>query len=682
MKLFTSLAMSLALTASAWAGVTTSSPVLNQGSLHHASLQGLRLEQQTNALLKHQISNNIIRKAKAEEVNVEGADVIFANYTEETQDWYIIFNDVTGRYRLYLDMVNAENPGTFAGIYFYDNIVKESTFLLDFESGGMTGFSDLLVVAQGEDPTVAFEITGSGTLETGESVSFHMLKSQAIEPTETLELTATLDDVVFDVPEHNYCSMVTATSTDGAYVFQVSYNANIGYSNQLDLVNSRIVVVETGEVIGVDHGCAEMAVNNDLDVHFTAEVVGVNAVQYNITVDGKLKLNDEVTIEANNLATEDLWGFVWFLTASTAEYPTIQGTMYSAPEPGDATDLIDFYMVDAEGRDFSSLLKLSAVISEDVAGNLVLDAKFVGTDMSLYNLHLYYELPEVGETRSFVATRADLLDVISELGVIQIMANADEGEDYLSLVFDAQELASAHYTAVSADYKNFCYVELAGQAEGVLWCDVDLTIEDQHFSLTGTCQAGTIVFDLAVSGMVYDVAHYGSEYDDRENDLTLAFTTEQVEEFVVVPADGYAYLRASNGEQVFATVFFVDGPDLEPGTYTINGTHEPGSVQPGEVSNGGVYPTFCANIAPEGYYVPLWLCVDGTISVCYVDDEISLIMNATNTWGRSVCVTVNADLTGIQSVTEAKLQGKALEDGNIVIRSNGQQYNAFGQLTR
>lgn len=582
-------------------------------------------------------------------------------------------------------MVNTANPGVFAGIYYYDNFISESTFLLDFETGNITNFSDLLAVASGEDPNDTFEITGSGSLSSGESVSFHMLKSQAIEPTEYLDVTATLDDVVFDVPEHNYCSMVTATSTDGAYIFQISYNANVGFSDQLDLVNSRITVVETGEVIGVDHGCAEMSVTKDLDMHFTAEMVGVNAIQYNITIDDKLKVNDEVAIVANNLETQDLWGFVYFLMASTSEYPTIQGTMYSAPEPGDATELIDFYMMDAEGHDFSSLLRLSAQISEDAIGNLVLDASFIATDMKLYNLHLYYQLPEVTETRSFVATHADLLDAIPELGVIQIMADADNGNDYLTLVFDANELASAHYTSLSKDHKDYCYADLAGMDEPltVLVCDVDLTIDGEQFSLSGTCQAGTVALNLNISGKIYDIAHYGSEYDDKENDLTLAFTSEQVDEFVVNSDEGYAYLRASNGEQVFATLIYIDGAELAPGVYPINNSYEVGSVQPGEVSGGGVYPTFCANLAPGGdYYVPLWLCVEGTVTVCFVNDEISLVMDATNTWGRNVHISVNEVSVGIESVTEVQQHSKSYESGNITIHSNGQQYNVFGQLVK
>lgn len=56
MKHFFSFMMALAMSTSVWAGNSQLAPVVNQGSMHHATLQGLRLEQQPTAL-KHRSTN-------------------------------------------------------------------------------------------------------------------------------------------------------------------------------------------------------------------------------------------------------------------------------------------------------------------------------------------------------------------------------------------------------------------------------------------------------------------------------------------------------------------------------------------------------------------------------------------------------------------------------------------------
>lgn len=192
---------------------------------------------------------------------------------------------------------------------------------------------------------------------------------------------------------------------------------------------------------------------------------------------------------------------------------------------------------------------------------------------------------------------------------------------------------------------------------------------------TGDCGADLVTTTFTtIDGVV------GEEYDMQE-DVDVAYTTADVESFEVDGEEGYAYVRIIKDDEMFATLIYLaeGATDLPAGTYPINDTYEPGTAQPGEISGSNVYPTFWATMDAEGYLnIPLFYCVDGTIEVSYdANSNLLLEVNATNTWGNSLHLTLGAT-TAVENVENVVKATKAIQNGQLVIEKNGVKYNAQG----
>lgn len=207
-------------------------------------------------------------------------------------------------------------------------------------------------------------------------------------------------------------------------------------------------------------------------------------------------------------------------------------------------------------------------------------------------------------------------------------------------------------------------------------------------------EGGAHFFKVNVTSASYTISNLealvGDEYDMKE-DVESAFTTDMIDVFNVNAENGYAILRLIDKENaaMFSTIIFTDGSELSAGTYEFNGTYEPGSARSGEISGNSVYPTFWGTIDEEGsLYVPLFLCVGGTVKVSYdKNGDIQLDVNATNTWGNKAHITLNApkpvaaDGLTHDVITYDMVKTGELDDDSYVWEnhtlSSGAEYTAY-----
>lgn len=193
---------------------------------------------------------------------------------------------------------------------------------------------------------------------------------------------------------------------------------------------------------------------------------------------------------------------------------------------------------------------------------------------------------------------------------------------------------------------------------------------------TGDCGADLVTTTFTtLDGVIGDE-------NDMQEDVDVEYATADVESFEVDGEEGYAYVRIVKDDEMFATLIYVEegAIDLAAGTYPINDTYEPGTAQSGAISGNSVYPTFWATVDAEGYLnLPLFFCVDGSVEVSYdAAGELVLEVNATNTWGNTLHLTLNKAATAVENVEAAAKATKKVKNGQLIIEKNGVKFNVLG----
>lgn len=168
--------------------------------------------------------------------------------------------------------------------------------------------------------------------------------------------------------------------------------------------------------------------------------------------------------------------------------------------------------------------------------------------------------------------------------------------------------------------------------------------------------------------------------------LNITFTDVEAEDYSDYFGFDYTDIYFENDAfsmelAVFAPM--VEGTILAPGTYVINDSYEPGTVQ---ASPGGDdmydYPAYIATdyeeIDGEYYYNTAYYIVSGTLTV---NEEGGMVLNGKTHFGSTVHATYGVSTDGINKVEDTKAEApvKKLVNGRIIISRSGKQYNVNGQ---
>lgn len=287
--------------------------------------------------------------------------------------------------------------------------------------------------------------------------------------------------------------------------------------------------------------------------------------------------------------------------------------------------------------------------------NYHFDAKLWGYNGKLYIISGDYIEPSAEKTVDITATNLmidnsvfDLYQEYTGYGVATL--SADNGEYYINGYLYSYGDLLGHYRDSERSAQ---YWEITGPdgTTEVFSADFDLNLVDGVWTIQGSVVGwDNVQYNLNLTGEAGD----GKDpYDAQDGNIDVIYTLDEIEEFEVNIPEGYAYLSAASEERAdtWFTFIYIDSEGLVPGTYPITSTYEPGTVQAGEVYNGGVYPTMYAYTDDEGYLTDMWYCTTGTVTVDYdADGNVSMECNAQNTNGLSVHVVVNPVAQGIKNV--------------------------------
>lgn len=289
---------------------------------------------------------------------------------------------------------------------------------------------------------------------------------------------------------------------------------------------------------------------------------------------------------------------------------------------------------------------------------------------------------EITDTLAIHIVDPEWKNYVEEEGWWQMRGYTEDEAYYVSLSNLYTDQAPGVYTMddMDMDY-TFLYQVLEDQQ--VNFKDVTVTVAIEDNILTVTAEAdGKNGVHYSITFDTIDLSKpIGSQYDLTDDDVEADFTTEETT-ILIDDEECYAYIRAEREGELLSMLLYLDGAELTAGTYDVNSTYEPGSVQPCSVGSSGVYPTFYANTLENGnLIVPFFFFASGTVEVSFdAAGNLVLAADVLNTWMRSGKFTINANSDAIEHVGEAKKTGvvKTIENGKIVIKKNDKRYNVVG----
>ena len=273
-----------------------------------------------------------------------------------------------------------------------------------------------------------------------------------------------------------------------------------------------------------------------------------------------------------------------------------------------------------------------------------------------------------------------------------------EGQAWQFIGSTASQMVTiaAYATSIPGTYgrsdlmADYTYVVKVVGSDTLYYAMVDanvlVVVNGQNAVITGTLKGqnyydatDVIEFALNLTATVedYEEEPQGNQYDSQDEGFYYKFpeyTTDdqylaQYNVFIVEATDAENHTISLEFNVAAGTT------ELPAGIYPIASTYDAGTVTAGSI-NQNIYGSFAGSLDDEGYIkVPLWLIVNGTVTVL---ENGVIEVAATNTWGQGIYSRLGEYPEGIEN-TDAKAGAvKAIRNGQLIIIKNGAEYNAQG----
>lgn len=632
----------------------------------------------------------------AQTYDFKATSVLGATYYTYDTDWYMTIKSDDAQYTLYLDIVTGSDE-VFAGEWTLEDMLEDYTsFIVDGSQLYFTELEITTTIPEGCHPKEACTIQGKGTLTNGDVVNIDVNVKAPLQPTETVY--PNVEVLEFEWPEMditNGGTVVALQDVDNPnHVFQLTLNGLTGTFNKDNMFVDYCGMVdyETLTPYALDHGSVTLAFDAEtMSVKGVADIVLETAVEYVFEFSFKPEFKDEVNNQVyTNLNWDDSWGVlgIYFFDAEN-ETTILDGYCY-----GD--ELASIGVVDKETNEITEPL---AILSSDIDPfTPTVKASFVGSDMAVTNVDASFVLPEIQDEMTVMINVGTINNLLESMGAWQFSGYNEDNTLYASVALYSDQLEGEYdLTESMGDLKNYNVVVKNPNMEGqeayymyngkVTVTKTGKNLEGYDvYTLMGDVQAGTHLVHLVLVGADAPAPVPGNEYDMQDEDVVATFdaVTDMIR-YEYYEEDGMIWAQYVNeNNEMISMVVYTASPLLEDGVYPINSDYEPGTVQAGmlDAAAGSVYPTFFGTLTDDGMInVPLYLCVDGTVTVSHdAEDTTMFEISATNTWGRTADIKVVSTVaTGIKNATVKNAAKKYVNNNGVVIEKNGMKFNAVGQ---
>ena len=330
-----------------------------------------------------------------------------------------------------------------------------------------------------------------------------------------------------------------------------------------------------------------------------------------------------------------------------------------------------------------------------------LSANVLGFDAVVYDIDLWYAVPEVAETQEISIYNATFYNELAKDGYFALVGTTEDKsiEFAISLLGNTEEDVPGTYVndGLFGGFtgENYDFIHFIGGSYSTYiakWNaerkDYDiLSIEKGHATVTmDEEQEVTLVGEfVAVDGVEYHITMTSKVDKPRIQDDAMSGAVERLfvnENQLTIEKEEEDKIRLEimTGSDLMALWFYVEYIDDEivipEGEYTIDDYGDYWSVIKGDGSLG---KSFYATHDGE-YFTSLYFLVDGTVVVSKKNGKLHLEMHALNSYDVPVHVVyAPGATTGVENTTlPIPNAQKVLRHGQLLIEREGKIYNAQG----
>ena len=296
-----------------------------------------------------------------------------------------------------------------------------------------------------------------------------------------------------------------------------------------------------------------------------------------------------------------------------------------------------------------------------------MEAQVIGFDAVLYDVVLWHTVPTPSEVVELTVDAA-FDNQIENSGYYTLHGQANESELLVAMSPITSEVEGTYVndgmfggfgTGEYDFYANYTYVaQPIGYDEyGDMQFDVysvekgTLTVtmdeEDNILAHASVICSNGVQYEITMNS-VFEKPHL--EYD-AEYGVERIYTTDDIAEAEYDADYGMAFwqVTAADGSDLCALYFFIEESDAElvipEGEYAINDSWDYGTVlaSTGYDPYNGVAPSLYATLDGEYLNIPMWFMVDGTVTVKHVDGQLSIEVNALNSYDQEVHIVYNGE---------------------------------------
>lgn len=636
------------------------------------------------------------KAAAGETINLNFSKVPYsATYYDDTQDWYIVAQN--GDYRVALDILSKNSEALPAGTYNATDFDLAYTRIYDLEVSSSSpvakaATATATVVVTGDRTDITAVITGTD----GNTYNVTMFNAPVVPSGDTVALAFTVPmEIPLYYTEDGAWDLMSESVT-GDTVVAFVYNSEdatspAGSFTEEDLQLDYSAIVLGDETIAI--AAAKIVVTESADsINLAATVVGTDAVTYLITMFfDKPVATEQKTFTSSEIEVDDAlasWFGVVFVTA-VADKDTLELTLNAES----AAALAGTYVA---GTDFNGSFTYASTGEKDeiYSGSLTIAISkegllsISGKVLTLGGIE--YTISLTSQTEPATAENVAFAMKDMEFSLTESYWDI-KGYDpttgyFLEIRSQAAEIAGTYTEADLDDYMTY-----VGVGQSVYFdinkANITVTYADNIIAVKGNI---TFV-ESSSSDTIYAAIDIAGEYDGKEHleydakeDFIVDFPNPQVI-LEYVASDGLIYVVADNEDKSTITLEFPvakTATDLAAGTYAINATGAEGTVSAGAGidEKGYIVGSFAGyRNANNQITAPLWWIVSGTVTVA---ENGIITVDAVNSYDKAIKCKLGKDNTAVDNINADAAAVKRIDNGQLIIRKNGTDYNVMGVVIR
>lgn len=622
-------------------------------------------------------------QAKKENYNVTITNYAENFYTTDNDVWVKLYDADENVY--YFDIVVAEGTNELAlgQTYTLADMIANYSYMRGAD-GKMAYASASLtktVSMYEEQELVHFAATFTDTLGNNYTLAYDQAPFIITGDTIDVVFTGNANKPIYD---DGLCQLRAADDDyDIAFTFPCAEGAPAGVYGEEDM-NLQYTFVNDLEAKGAHCVVAENNGTISLEGWILAKDGNVYHVMMSFTAPTAETFE---TITATNLVLDDSyasWFGIIIAEASNEDYTV---SMYLSADDYLGTFDAEEVSLSIEGTDGKVEIYEGTITVANTADGVSITGTVLSMDGVQYTLNLTYVIPD--------ATSQETITMSGKL-------TNYEGQAWQFIGSTATEMVTiaAYATSIPGTYgrsdmiSDYTYVVKVVGSDTLYYDMVDanvvVAVNGTNATITGTLKgqnyensADVIEFTLNLTATVedYEEQPQGSEYDTQDEGFYYKFPEYTIDDQYLAQYNVFVVDAQDAQNNKISIEFNVAAgtTELPAGVYPINESYDAGTVTAGSI-NQYIYGSFAGSLDDEGYInVPLWLIVNGTVTVL---ENGVIEVAATNTWGQGIYSRLGQYPEAIDEVESAAAATKRVVNGQLFIEKNGVKYNAQGAVVK